>query len=181
MSEEAVESVWTAMTEYDLLEAVESDPYTGLLMYMAAPAYDEEGTVREGSKELFWFDFEGMDLTTDYNHILDGMLELSKGSSLDEIGDIQVNTDDVDWETGSGNIEVGLSYQDEIYRFDMNVEYDWIDSKVLGIFNSLLEPEGSEKMFYVTWDGGQGVIVFFCTKEWKEQFEAKTGLELMRY
>ncbi len=181
MSEEAVESVWTAMTEYDLLEAVESDPYTWLLMYMAAPAYDEEGTVREGSKELFWFDFEGMDLTTDYNHILDGMLELSKGSSLDEIGDIQVNTDDVDWETGSGNIEVGLSYQDEIYRFDMNVEYDWIDSKVLGIFNSLLEPEGSEKMFYVTWDGGQGVIVFFCTKEWKEQFEAKTGLELMRY
>lgn len=181
VSEEAVESVWTAMTEYDLLEAVESDPYTWLLMYMAAPAYDEERTVREGSKELFWFDFEGMDLTTDYNYILDGMLELSKGSSLDGIKDIQVNTDHVDWEEGSGSIEVSLTYQDEIYRFDMDVEYDWIDSKVLGIFNSLLEPEGSEKLFYATWDGGQGAIVFFCTKEWKEQFEAKTGLELMCY
>ena len=109
------------------------------------------------------------------------MLELSTGSSLDEIKDIQVNTDHVDWEEGSGSIEVSLSYQDEIYRFDMDVEYDWIDSKVLGIFNSLLEPEGSEKLFYATWDGGQGAIVFFCTKEWKEQFEAKTGLELTCY
>lgn len=62
--------------------------------------------------------------------------------------------------------------------FTAMTEYDWIDSEVLGILNSLLESEGSEKMFYITWDGGQGVIVFFCNREWKEQFEKKTGLKL---
>lgn len=175
---EAVESVWTAMTEYDLLEAVESDPYRWLLMYMAAQGYDQEGTAREYLKEVFWFDFEGMDLTADYENIIEGMLALSEGSSLDEVRDIQVNTDDVDWENGSGTIEVSLSYKGKIYRYDMDVEYDWIDSEVLGILNSLLESEGSEKMFYITWDGGQGVIVFFCNREWKEQFEKKTGLKL---
>lgn len=147
---------------------------------MAAAAYDEEGTVREYSKELFWFDFEGMDLTTDYEQILKGMLALSEGSSLDEVKDIQINTDNVDWEKGSGSIEVSFSYKGRICRFDMDVDYDWIDPKVLGIFNSILKNERSEKLFYSTWDGGQGVIVFFCTREWKEQFETKTGLELTR-
>ena len=180
VSEETVESVWTAMTDYGLWEIVESDPYTWILMYMAAPVNQDEG-VREYSKELFWFDFEGMDLTTDYQRILKGMLALSEGGSLDEVKDIQVNTDDVDWEKGSGTVEVSLSYKGEVYCFNMEAEYDWIDSKVLGILNSLLAAEEPEKLFYATWDGGQGVIVFFCTKEWKEQFEKKTGLELVCY
>ena len=180
VSEETVESVWTAMTDYGLWEIVESDPYTWILMYMAAPVNQDEG-VREDSKELFWFDFEGMDLTTDYQRILKGMLALSEGGSLDEVKDIQVNTDDVDWEKGSGTVEVSLSYKGEVYCFNMEAEYDWIDSKVLGILNSLLAAEEPEKLFYATWDGGQGVIVFFCTKEWKEQFEKKTGLELVCY
>ena len=135
----------------------------------------------------------------------------------------------MDWEKGSGTVEVSLSYKGEVYCFNMEAEpytlksmyrdpiprsptdhspsspsrpipqflpihaARWtqlpqpnflipqIDSKVLGILNSLLAAEEPEKLFYATWDGGQGVIVFFCTKEWKEQFEKKTGLELVCY
>lgn len=55
---------------------------------------------------------------------------------------------------------------------------DWIDSRVLGIFNPFLEQEGSQKYFYATGDNGQGAIVFFCTQEWAEQFTQRTGLVL---
>ena len=60
----------------------------------------------------------------------------------------------------------------------MDMYYDWIDTKVLGIFNPLLEQEGSQKYFYATGDDGQGAIVFFCTEDWAKEFTEKTGLVL---
>ena len=60
----------------------------------------------------------------------------------------------------------------------MEVYYDWIDGRVLGILNPLLQQESSQEYFYVTGDNGQGVIIFLCTPDWAQQFSNETGLTL---
>lgn len=176
--EETVESVRSSMVEYELYDLVEESPYTWLLTDMGAPDYDEDWNLVGYSDEVFWFDFEGFDLTTDYIDVLNGMLALAQESPLDGVGDIKENTENVDWERGRGTVTVSLRWKGQEYRYDMSVYNDWIDEEVLGIFNSLLEQETSQKRFYVTGDNGQGAIVFFCTEEWAEEFSQKTGLIL---
>lgn len=176
--EETVESVRSSMIEYELYDLVEESPYTWLLMDMGAPDYDEDWNLVGYSDEVFWFDFEGFDLTTDYIDVLNGMLALAQESPLDSVSDIRTDTEDVDWEQGRGTVTVSLTWKGKAYQYDMEVYNDWIDGEVLGIFNSLLEQEASQERFYVTGDNGQGAIVFFCTEEWAEEFTEKTGLLL---
>lgn len=178
--EETVESVRGFMEEYDMYELVEGSPYTSLLMNIGAPEHDEDWNLVGYSDQVFWFDFEGLDISTDYIDVLNGMAALAEGSSIDKVSDISENTDDVNWERGKGKITVSLTWDGQTYEWDMDVYYDWIDDKVLGIYNTLLEKDDSQKLFYSTWDNGQGAIVFFCTPEWAEEFMQKTGLELER-
>ena len=58
----------------------------------------------------------------------------------------------------------------------MDVEYDWIDPDILGVFNGLLEQTDAAERFYVIGDNGQGALVFYRTAEWAQAFEKATGL-----
>lgn len=173
-------SVKNSMEEYGLYDLVEESPYTWLLMDMGAPAYDEDWNVTGYSEDVFWFDFEGVDISTDYINILNGMRALAKGSCLDDVTDIQEDMTEADWENGKGVITVSLTRKGQTYSYVMDMYDDWIDTKVLGIFNPLLEQEGSQKYFYATGDDGQGAIVFFCTEDWAKEFMEKTGLTLSK-
>ncbi len=176
--EETAASVRDSMEEYGMYDLVEESPYTWLLTDMGAPTYDEGWNVTEYDGDVFWFDFEGVDISTDYIHILNGMLALAEGSCLDDVTDIREDMTDADWESGRGTVTVSLRWKGEPYQWDMEMYYDWIDAGVLGILNQLLEQEGSQESFYATGDNGQGAIVFFCTQEWAKQFTRKTGLVL---
>lgn len=176
--EETAASIRNSMVEYGMYDLVEESPYTWLLTDMGAPTYDEEWNVTGYADEVFWFDFEGFDISADYIDVLNGMLALSEGSCLDDVTDIQEDMSDADWEKGRGTVTVSLCWKEQIYLYDMEMYNDWIDSEVLGIFNPLLEQEGSQRYFYATGDNGQGAIVFFCTPEWAERFTQKTGLVL---
>ena len=173
--EETAASVRSSMEEYGMYDLVEESPYTWLLTDMGAPTYDEEWNVTGYAADVFWFDFEGFDISTDYIDILNGMLALAEGSCLDDVTDIREDMTDADWESGRGTVTVSLRWKGEPYEWDMEMYNDWIDVSVLGILNPLLEQEGSQEYFYATGDNGQGAIVFFCTQEWAEQFTQKTG------
>lgn len=176
--EETIEAVRTSMEEYGVHDMVEESPYTWLLTDMGAPEYDEEWKLTGYATEVFWFDFEGFDITTDYITVLDGMRALAKGSCLDDVTKIREDWTEADLEDGKGVITVSLIRKGQTYSYTMEMYYDWIDSKVLGIWNLFLEQEGSQKYFYAAGDNGQGAIVFFCTPTWAEQFTKKTGLVL---
>lgn len=176
--EETAASVRSSMEEYGMYDLVEESPYTWLLTDMGTPTYDEEWNVTGYAADVFWFDFEGFDISTDYINILNGMLALAAGSCLDDVTDIREDMTDADWESGRGTVTVSLRWKGEPYEWDMEMYNDWIDASVLGILNPLLEQEGSQESFYATGDNGQGAIVFFCTQEWAEQFTQKTGLVL---
>lgn len=180
--EETVESLRTSITEYGLQASIEGYPYTWLLTSLGAPRYSEDWTVvEEYSKDVFWFDFEGLDISTDYIAILDGMLALAEDSCLDTVTNISEDDSKVNWERGNGTVTVSLEWDGQIYDWYMDVQYDWIDSDVLGVLNALLIQGKSQKFFYAAGDNGQGAIVFFCTAEWAEDFGEATGLELVNY
>lgn len=177
--EETVEYIQQNSTpEYNLHDRMEENPYTGLLMNLGRPDYDEDWNVVGYSSEVFWFDFEGFDLTTDYIDLLNGMLALAQESPLDSVNNIREDTENVDWEKGRGRITVSLNWEGKNYEYKMKVFYDWIDDEALTIFNELLEGQDTPKRFYAMGDNGQGVIVFFCTEEWAEEFAQKTGFVL---
>lgn len=173
---ETEESVKKSMEEYGLYELVEESPYIWLLTNMGAPTHDEDWNVTGYAEDVFWFDFEGFDISTDYIDVLNGMRALAKGSCLDDVTDLREDMTEADWENGKGVITVSLTRKGQTYSYVMDMYYDWIDTKVLGIFNPLLEQEGSQKYFYATGDDGQGAIVFFCTEDWAKEFAEKTGL-----
>lgn len=173
---ETEESVRNSMEEYGLYDLVEESPYIWLLTNMGAPTHDEDWNVTGYAEDVFWFDFEGFDISTDYIDVLNGMLALAKGSCLDDVTDLQEDMTEADWENGKGVITVSLTRKGQTYSYVMDMYNDWIDTKVLGIFNPLLEQEGSQKYFYATGDDGQGAIVFFCTEDWAKEFTEKTGL-----
>lgn len=87
----------------------------------------------------------------------------------------------MNWERGTGTITVSLEWNGQEYSWKMDVENDWIDAEVLGIYNGLLEKEGIPGRFYMTGDDGQGVFVFYCTGEWASEFEDATGLDMETY
>ena len=179
VSEKSVEAAKDAMNEYERMRIyLEGYPYTWLLMQMGAPDYNDEWEVTGYSDEVFWFDFEGWDISTDYITVLEGMLALAPQSAISSVTNIGEDTTDVDWDKGSGSIEVSLEWNGQEYSWDMDMYYDWIDEDVLKILNSLLEQTDEEERFYVTGDDGQGAIVFYCSKEWAEEFQNATWLEM---
>lgn len=109
------------------------------------------------------------------------MKALAAGSAIDSVERIRENTDRVNWEEGIGEVIVSLEWNGQQYAWQMDVEYDWIDGEVLGIYNSLLKQEGAAERFYAMSDDGQGAIVFFCTEEWADEFEQAVGLQLDFY
>ena len=44
--------------------------------------------------------------------------------------------------------------------------------------NEIIAAEGGSKKLYFASDGYQECIVFYCDKEWADNFEFKTGLKL---
>lgn len=179
VSEDVVASVRESMTVPGMQVMIEGYPYTWLLTHLGAPQYNEDWTaVEKYAQDVFWFDFEGMGLETDYINILNGMLALAQGSCLDTVTDIAEDTTDIDWEKGRGTIVLRLEWNSQVYHWEMTVHNDWLDSDVLGVLNALLAQENDQRRFYVTGDNAQGAIVLFGTTERAEAFQEATGLEL---
>lgn len=179
---ELEETLCVYIEENEMASYVETYPYTWLLSNLAWIDNEEEWAAwfQDGA-EVFWFDFEGWDIDTDYIRILEGMQKLSAGSILDDVENIREDTENMNWEMGTGTITVSLEWNGQEHSWKMDVDNDWIDAEVLGIYNGLLEKEGVSERFYMTGDDGQGAFVFYCTKEWASAFEDATGLDMELY
>lgn len=180
--EKMVESLYGFQEDDNTASYVENYPYTWLLTDLAWADEDEEwAEYFQDGAEVFWFDFEGWDISEDYIWILEGMRELCAGSILDDVENIREDTANADWEKGTGTITVSLEWKGRERSWDMDVVSDWIDWHVLEIYNGLLKEDGIPERFYAAGDGGQGALVFYGNKEWALAFEKATGLELEAY
>ncbi|MDE7250751.1 MAG: hypothetical protein K2N82_12915, partial [Lachnospiraceae bacterium] len=125
--QEIVDQEQRFMDKDDRYAFMEEYPYTALLSILGMPTYSEEWEITGYSDEVLWFDFEGMDISTDYIVILEGMKALAVGSCIDNVVNIKEDISGVDWENGLGTVTVSFEWQGYEYSCQMDVEYDWID------------------------------------------------------
>ena len=156
---------------------VEGYPYHELLMGLGYPTYDEETwEVLDYSKQAYWLDFEGWDISTDYIQILKGLAAMSGGEVT--FTDMKEDIYHVDWDKGTGTIDVTFKCNGKPYEFEAKVENDWIDADFIGYLNEVLDLEGYTKNLYACYDGGQGNVLFYRDEAWAEEFVELTGIEL---
>lgn len=178
ISDETVDRIREYQDEEFTKQYLQDYPYTWLLMDLGMPEYDENYEITAYPENVYWFDFESWDLESDYVNILTGMAVLAKGSPLNAVENIRINMDQVDWDAGTGTLEILLDWNQETLTYPMDVQYDWIDPAVLGIYNELLEKTDAKERFYGIGDGGQGVLLFYCDKSWAKSFEKLTGITM---
>lgn len=167
---------WMEASEYGKLY-VEGYPYYELLMELGYQKYDQETwEVIEYSKQAYWLDFEGWDISTDYIEILKGVAAMSDGEL--EFTDMKEDIKDVNWDEGTGTIDVTFECNGNAYEFEANVMNDWIDADFIGFINDVLDKEGYTKNLYACYDGGQGNVLFYRDEAWALEFVSMTGIEL---
>lgn len=156
---------------------VEGYPYTTLLTSVGLPEWNyDTWEIEEYSKEAFWFDWEGFDMSTEYTNILNGVNAMAGGDFT--ITDAMQDMSDVDWEQGTGEVYVSFRINGDLYRYKLKMMNDWLDTKIIKHINDALKKAGVEKRVY-TMDGGvQGCILFCRDKAWAEQFHEATGIRL---
>ncbi len=180
ISQESLDDIQDWMTgeyaEYGRLY-VEGYPYYELLMELGYRKYDEETwEVVEYSKQAYWLDFEGWDISTDYIEILKGVAAMSDGEL--EFTDMQEDIYNVNWEKGTGAIDVTFKCNGNPYEFEAKVINDWIDADFIGYINEVLDKEGYTKNLYACYDNGQGNILFYRDDAWAKRFVELTGILL---
>lgn len=155
---------------------VEGYPYTSLLSRLGCPEWDTETwEVKAYSDQVYWFDFEGYDISTDYIEILNGINALSGGDFT--ITDVKEDDRQVDWETWTGQITVRFKLNGKPCQYLAKVEGDWLDAGILSFVEELLEAEQVPGKLYTLGDDGQGCILFYRDRDWGQMFVKKTGLQ----
>ena len=61
---------------------------------------------------------------------------------------------------------------------EAEVMYDWFDITVAADLATLVKAENTGKYLYFAYDGGQGILVFYGTPQWRDSFEKATNIIL---
>lgn len=124
------------------------------------------------SSQVYSFDLEVFDSGKMYTHFLEGIRKISEGEF--EITQI----DEVSGEEGPEGPEshrIQFCYNGTEYAYDAEVYYDWFDTGMIAYMNQVFEKEKNPKRLYAMGDGYQECIVLYCTEEWADEFNRKTG------
>ena len=109
---------------------VEGYPYYSLLSTLGMPKYDEESfKITSFSSQVYWFDWEGWDITEDYLNILKAVENLSDGSVMFE--NARIDDGEADWEDGRGRLTLSFDCGGDFYEFQLKISNDWLDSSVI--------------------------------------------------
>jgi hypothetical protein len=147
-------------------EGFEADPYRLLLTCMGNQA--EDGP-RYLSDNIWHFDTECIEDHGAYVAIARRLTQLAQRElPLEEITDFV----DVDARTA----HVAFRLDGKSYRWDANVEDDWVDASILSRFAELLEHVGKGRRFTYIDLGGQDCLIGCATAEGKERLARETGL-----
>lgn len=156
---------------------VEGYPYYSLLSVLGMPEYDEESfKITAYPSQVYWFDWEGWDIMEDYLDILKAVETLSDGSVVFE--NARIDDGEADWENGRGRLTLSFECGGKEYDFQLKLSGDWLDESIINKINNVLRGQKGAERVYSCSDGGQGAVVFYCDKEWAEEFKKATGIEL---
>lgn len=136
-------------------------------------------TWKPSENGVYAFDVEIFDVENMYTNFLIGVSYLDREEL--NFTNIVEDTSLVDWEDGTGSRSVSFDWNGQHFNIDAKVEGDWFDSSVADDLNRIIISQDIGKQLYFTSDGYQEGIVFYCDKEWANDFEKDTGLKLEEF
>ena len=155
------------LSEYEAEEFID-EPY--LLLLVALGGETEEENSRPISTNIRTFDTECIEDHGDYARIATRLRDLTGGDlPLQDIRDY------VDVEKEQAWIAFSLDGQE--YKWEFEVESDWVDTQIFSLFDSLLRSRPTNKRFtYLNLDG-QDCLIGCATPEQFERLKATSGLD----
>ncbi len=132
----------------------------------------------QAAGEIYSFDLEVPDIQQMYTSFLEGVVRISGGEL--EVTDIEEEISDEVLERGTGTEIVRFCCNGKDYTYKAKYQHDWFDTGMLTFMNKVLKEQDTGSYLYVTSDGFQECIVFYCTQEWAEQFHSLLGVKLER-
>nr|WP_302055250.1 hypothetical protein [Paenibacillus sp. CH40] len=131
----------------------EEDPYNLLLLTLGGEV-EVNGEFINVSEEIWYLDTECIEDHGDYARIiirLENMTKLNLNNITDYV-DIQ---NDTAW--------VSFEYMNELIRWEMKVDDDWLDMEIFKKFNELIKTEQSMELYISILD--QGCLMGYFNKE----------------
>ncbi|MFF2878408.1 hypothetical protein ACFVR2_19015 [Gottfriedia sp. NPDC057991] len=132
-------------------EEFEKEPYLLLLIALGSEL-ELNGNYINCSNEIWYLDTECIEDTGDYVLIAERIKDLSKNYL-----DLKNIKDFVDIENQVASISFTLDERDYCWKLEVND--DWIDEKIIVMFNDLLEIKNTDKRVYILDLGGQDCLV----------------------
>lgn len=120
------------------------------------------------SNSVYSFDTEIMDIDIMYTIFLNFINNLSNNEL--EVTDISEDNDNMNYEEGTGVKIVSFKLNNDEYKYEAKVQYDWFDIDIISYINKILLENNFKKFLYVASDGWQNCILFYNTEEWAEKF-----------
>ena len=148
-----------------------------MLCWAGAGDYDQDTwTWTPSDSGVYWFDMEFIDMNTMYFDFLTGIRALDpQALNFSNI------TEDLTWidiEEATGTQRVSFDWNGTTYTMEANMIYDWFDMGLAAELAELVKAENTGSVLYFAYDGGQGVLVFYRTPQWRDTFEKATGIRL---
>ena len=128
------------------------------------------------SGKLYCFSVEVEDISCMAEVFFDGVTSISGGAF--EITDIEKEAVTPEMEE-SGVYQQKISYRvnGTKYEYDASIQYDWFDVGVISALNEALASERLDKRLFGDCSSDI-MMISYCTKEWAEEFNEKTGFDL---
>ena len=125
---------------------------------------------------VYWFDMEVMNLNAMYTDFLTGVRALNPQEL--NFSNMKEDLSWVDVEAGTGTQKVSFAWNGASYTLEATVMYDWFDMNVAADLAELVKEQNTGRYLYFAYDGGQGILVFYGTPQWCNDFERVTGIDL---
>jgi len=164
------EEVIQLMTQHGNEYTVSLEEMTLGLLYTAGSVQtDKEGCV-------YAFDAEVYDVSTMYRDFLTGIERIGNGELRFER--IIEDLSGVDWDTGDGTRTVTFDFRGRTLTYHALAQHDWFDMGMLEFLHDAIGMGESGRQLYFLLDGMQGVILFYQTPQWAQEFTKATGCPL---
>lgn len=154
----------------DMLNDMEKYSILGLILDTVGFANynDETNEYKMLSEQVYSFDVEVFFVDIMYTIFLNYINRLSGGEL--QISDITENTDNVNFEEGTGTQIVSFTLRGKSYYYEAEANNDWFDTKIINYVNQILKEQNSDKYLLATSDGFQNCILFYNTEEWAKKY-----------
>lgn len=146
-----------------------------LLYWEGCGVYDDQTwDWTPSTSGIYWFDMEVINVGTIYRDFLRGIEAMDETLCFTAVSEDYSN---VDLENGSGTVRFSFAHDGQVHHFTATFMDDWFDMNILYDVGAVLAADQHYEDLWHAFDDGQGILLYYGTKEHAENLSDLTGLD----